>query len=155
MVFVFVLGVVLGILAAPLRRYGRASGKALAGGASVLLVLAVAGFVHTDAREGLATLEANRRQYLFVLACELPVLALALPVATQETLLARLGNPRCVHLVRGNGRRLARVFLALVTRAGKKQRSRQGSSREVIDKSLRHRHVLDRFGSTPRPVWPF
>src|SRR5438094_4963689 len=78
MVFVFVLGVVLGILAAPLRRYGRASGMALAGGASVLLVLAAAGLAHTDAREGLATLEANRRQYLFVSACELPVLLLAL-----------------------------------------------------------------------------
>jgi hypothetical protein len=76
--FVFVLGVLLGILAALLRRYGRASAMALAGGASVLLVLAVAGLVHTDAREGLATLEANRRQYLFVFACELPVLLLAL-----------------------------------------------------------------------------
>ena len=78
MLFVFVLGVVLGIVAALLRRYGQASGMALAGGASVLLVLAAAGLVHTDAREGLATLEANRRQYLFVLACELPVLVLAL-----------------------------------------------------------------------------
>ena len=78
MAFVFVLGVVLGIVAALLRRYGQASGMALAGGASVLLVLAAAGLVHTDAREGLATLEANRRQYLFVLACQLPVLVLAL-----------------------------------------------------------------------------
>lgn len=78
MVFVFVLGVVLGIAAVLLRRYGRASGMTLAGGASVLAILAVAGLAHTDAREGLATLEANRRQYLFVLACELPVLVLAL-----------------------------------------------------------------------------
>jgi hypothetical protein len=78
MAFVFVLGVVLGIAAALLRRYGRASGMALAGGASVLLVLSAAGLLHPDAREGLATLEANRRQYLFVFACELPVLALAL-----------------------------------------------------------------------------
>ena len=78
MAFVFALGVVLGLVAALLRRSGRASGMSLAGGASVLLVLAAAGLVHTDAREGLATLEANRRQYLFVLACELPVLVLAL-----------------------------------------------------------------------------
>jgi hypothetical protein len=78
MAFVFVLGVVLGIAAVLLRRYGRASGMSLAGGASVLAILAVAGLAHTDAREGLATLEANRRQYLFVLACELPVLVLAL-----------------------------------------------------------------------------
>ncbi len=78
MAFVFVLGVVVGLVAALLRRYGRASGMTLVGGASVLLVLAAAGLAHTDAREGLATLEANRRQYLFVLACELPVLVLAL-----------------------------------------------------------------------------
>jgi hypothetical protein len=78
MAFVFVLGVVLGIVAVLLRRYGRASGMTLAGGASVLAILAVAGLVHTDAREGLATLGANRRQYLFVLASELPVLVLAL-----------------------------------------------------------------------------
>jgi hypothetical protein len=78
MAFVFALGVVLGIVAALLRRYERASGMALAGGAGVLLVLAAAGLVHTDAREGLAAIEANRRQYLFVLACELPVLVLAL-----------------------------------------------------------------------------
>lgn len=78
MVFVFVLGVVLGIVAALLRRYGWASGMALAGGASVLAILAVAGLVHSDGREGLAAIEANRRQCLFVLACELPVLLLAL-----------------------------------------------------------------------------
>jgi hypothetical protein len=78
MAFVFALGVVSGIVAALLRRYGRASSMALAGGAGVLLVLAAAGLVHTDAREGLAAIEANRRQYLFVLMCELPVLVLAL-----------------------------------------------------------------------------
>ena len=78
MAFVFALGVVSGIVAALLRRYGRASSMALAGGSGALLVLAAAGLVHTDAREGLAAIEANRRQYLFVLACELPVLVLAL-----------------------------------------------------------------------------
>jgi len=54
------------------------------------------------------------------------------PGAIQETLLARLGNPRCVHLVRGSCRHLAGVFLALVNRAGK-ERSRQGSSLEMPD----------------------
>jgi hypothetical protein len=77
MAFVFALGVVMGIVAALLRRYERASGMALAGGAGVLLVLAAAGLVHTDVREGPAAIEANRRQYLIVLACELPVLVLA------------------------------------------------------------------------------
>src|SRR6266446_9321689 len=90
MAFVFVLGVVVGLVAALLRRYGRASGMTLVGGASVLLVLAAAGLAHTDAREGLATLEANRRQYLFVLACELPVLVLAL-VSLQRKRLFWLG----------------------------------------------------------------
>jgi hypothetical protein len=91
MAFVFVLGVLLGIVAALLRRYGRASGMTLAGGASVLLVLAAAGLVHTDVREGLATLEANRRQRLFVLACELPVLVLALVSLVRRKKLFWLG----------------------------------------------------------------
>jgi len=57
------------------------------------------------------------------------------PGAIQETLLARLGNPRCVHLVRGSCRHLARVFLALVNRAGKKQRSRQVHLARCPDKN--------------------
>jgi len=133
MAFVFALGVVSGIAAALLRRYRRASSMALAGGAGLLLVLSAAGLVPTDAREGLAAIEANRRQYLFVIplrACVRTASAGAgtrFPGATQETLLAWLGNPRCVHLVRGSCRHLARVFLALVNRADTKQRSGQGS----------------------------
>jgi hypothetical protein len=59
----------------------RRTGKAaiiLAGGAAVLVIVAVAGLLHQDMREGLATVESNRREYLFVLACETPVLLLAL-----------------------------------------------------------------------------
>src|SRR5438045_8820336 len=38
---------------------------------------AVFGLTHPDLRQGLSAVEANRREYLFVLACESPVLALA------------------------------------------------------------------------------
>jgi hypothetical protein len=76
--FAFVLGILVGIVALFLRRCGRAGGVALASGAAMLIVLAIVGIVHPDPREGLATIEANRRQYLFVLACEIPVLVFAL-----------------------------------------------------------------------------
>jgi hypothetical protein len=76
--FAFVLGVLVGIVAPFLRRCGKAGAMTLACGAAILVVLAVLGVVHADPREGLATIEANRRQYLFVLACEIPVLVFAL-----------------------------------------------------------------------------
>lgn len=44
----------------------------------MLAIVAVAGLLHQDMRQGLATVESNRREYLFVLACETPVLLLAL-----------------------------------------------------------------------------
>jgi hypothetical protein len=50
----------------------------LSAGAAVLLMVAIAGLLHQDMREGLATVQANRREYRLVLACEIPVLALAL-----------------------------------------------------------------------------
>jgi hypothetical protein len=74
---VLVLGISLMIVAPLFRRYQLGS-PALAGGASTVLALAIVGLAHTDPRIGQAAIAANRRQYLFVLACELPVLMLAL-----------------------------------------------------------------------------
>src|SRR5882724_2085149 len=78
MVSVFVFGVVAGIVSPFLRRYGSARCVCLATGATILVIFAVAGLTHPDPTQGLAAVDANRRQYLFVLACESPVLALAL-----------------------------------------------------------------------------
>jgi len=50
----------------------------LAGGAAMLVLVAVTGLLHEDVRDGLATVAANRREYRLVLACQIPVLALAL-----------------------------------------------------------------------------
>jgi hypothetical protein len=74
---ILVLGIGLVIVAPSLRRYHLAS-SALAGGALTVLAVAIVGLAHSDPRVGQAAIEANRRQYLFVLACELPVLILAL-----------------------------------------------------------------------------
>jgi hypothetical protein len=59
------------------RRSGKA-GVVLASGAALLAILAVAGLLHQDMRQGLATVQANRREYRLMLECEIPVLALAL-----------------------------------------------------------------------------
>jgi hypothetical protein len=72
-----VLGIILMIAAPLLRRFGLRS-PALAGGASAVLLVAIVGLIHVDPRIGQAALEANRKQYLFILACEFPVLVLAL-----------------------------------------------------------------------------
>jgi hypothetical protein len=76
-VVIFFLGIFAGIVAPVFRASGKA-GILLAGGAALLVILAVAGLSHQDLREGLATLEANRREYRLILECEIPVLALAL-----------------------------------------------------------------------------
>jgi hypothetical protein len=76
-VIILILGVSLMVVAPLLRRYQKAS-AALAWGASVVLVVVIIGLAHSDPRIGQAAIEANRRQYLFVLACQLPVLVLAL-----------------------------------------------------------------------------
>jgi hypothetical protein len=60
-----------------LRRYNKAF-AALAAGAFGVLAVAAVGLVHVDPRIGLASIESNRRVYLFCLACELPVFLLAL-----------------------------------------------------------------------------
>ena len=77
MLVLLFLGIILMIAAPLLRRYGLRS-HALAGGASAVLLVVIVGLVHVDPRIGQAAIEANRRQYLYVFACELPVLILAL-----------------------------------------------------------------------------
>ncbi len=74
---VLVLGVSL-MIAAPLFRRYRLASPVLASGASMVLAFAIVGLAHSDPRIGQAAIEANRRQFLFVLACELPVFLLAL-----------------------------------------------------------------------------
>jgi hypothetical protein len=74
---ILVLGISFMIVAPLLRRYHRAS-AALAAGASIVLGLAIVGLGHSDPRIGQAAIEANRRSYLAMLVCELPVLVLAL-----------------------------------------------------------------------------
>ncbi len=78
MAFVFILGMAFMLVAPLLRRYGSAASWVLAAGAFVVVAVAIVGLAHPDVRQGLATVEANRRFYLIVLACEVPVLALAL-----------------------------------------------------------------------------
>ena len=114
--FAFVLGVLVGIVAPFLRRCGKAGAMTLASGAAFLVVLAVLGVAHADPQEGLATIEANRRQYLFVLACEIPVLVFALLSLRQlkKAILAWMGNPLGVYRMPNNRCHLAGVFLALV-----------------------------------------
>jgi hypothetical protein len=66
------------MLGAPLlRRYNKAS-QALAAGALAVLAFSVIGLVQVDQRIGQAAVEQNRKEYLFFLACELPVFLLAL-----------------------------------------------------------------------------
>jgi len=114
-VVVFFLGIFAGIAAPIFRRYGKA-GIALAGGAAMLVIVAVTGLLHQDMRDGLATVEANRRQYRMLLECALPVLALA-PVSplAKEAFLGRLGDSCGVYSVCSGNRDMAGVFLAVMT----------------------------------------
>ena len=66
------------MLVAPLlRRYNKAS-AALAVGSLAVLTFTLVGLIRVDPRIGQAAIESNRKEYLFCLACELPVLILAL-----------------------------------------------------------------------------
>ena len=78
MVLVFAFGVVACIVAPFLRRFGNARYVSLAAGAAALVLFAIIGLTHPDPSQGLAAVDANRREYLFVLGCESPVLVLAL-----------------------------------------------------------------------------
>jgi hypothetical protein len=74
---VFVLGIILMIAAPLLRRYQLRS-HALVAGAATVIAVAIIGLVYEDPRIGQAAIESNRRQYLYMLICQLPVLVLAL-----------------------------------------------------------------------------
>jgi hypothetical protein len=74
---IFVCGVGLMIVAPLLRRY-RMAAPALACGASIVVVIAVTGLAHADARIGQAAIDSNRKFYPAVLVCELPALVFAL-----------------------------------------------------------------------------
>jgi hypothetical protein len=78
MIFIFILGMTVGLISPILRRYGRAAAVILAIGAAVLLAPTVPHVLHPDPRIGRAAIEANRKFELLVIGCELPVLALAL-----------------------------------------------------------------------------
>lgn len=78
MTLILVLGISLMVVAPLLRRYRMAS-PALAVGASIVLALAIIGLVFSSAaRLGEEAVRVNRRFYLTAMACELPVLLLAL-----------------------------------------------------------------------------
>lgn len=77
MAVVFFVGLGL-MLVAPLLRPGRKESVVLACGSAAVLLVALVGLAHVDPRIGAAAIESNRRQYLLILACEIPVLALAL-----------------------------------------------------------------------------
>jgi len=85
-VLIFFLGIFAGIAAPIFRQYGRAGGV-LAGGAAMLVIVAVTGLLHQDMRDGLATVDANRREYRLMLECDIPVMTLALAPLAEEALL--------------------------------------------------------------------
>jgi len=58
----------------------------------MLVIVAVTGLLHQNMQDGLATVEASRRQYRMVLECEIPVLALALlSLRWRQKMLFRVG----------------------------------------------------------------
>jgi hypothetical protein len=66
------------MLVAPLLRRFKMASLALGAGASAILALSLIGLAYPDPRNGRAAIESDRYLYLLFLACELPVLALAL-----------------------------------------------------------------------------
>ena len=74
-IFVFVMGL---MLVAPLLLRRRWASPALAGGASIILVLSAFGLAYIDPRYGPAANQSDPRYYLLFLGLELSVLALAL-----------------------------------------------------------------------------
>ncbi len=66
------------MVAAPFWRRQKMASPVLAAGAAALMVMAVAGLVTNDPKFGQGAVEANRRDYHLMLACQLPVFLLAL-----------------------------------------------------------------------------
>jgi hypothetical protein len=65
-----VIGTMVGLIAVAFPRNGNSRGAALAAGAAILLASAVYGLLHQDPRNGSAAINANLRQYHFLVACE-------------------------------------------------------------------------------------
>jgi hypothetical protein len=74
---IFLLGMGL-MLVTPLLRRRRLASSALAWGATFIVAVSAFGLAHLDPRYGQAAIESDRRFYLLFLACEIPVLTLAL-----------------------------------------------------------------------------
>jgi hypothetical protein len=77
MPIIFIFGICLTVFA-PLLRRSNLGNLALAGGAMAVIGMAVFGLTRLDPRYGLAAIEADRREYIFLLICEAPVFLLAL-----------------------------------------------------------------------------
>lgn len=76
--FAFFGGIFFAMSAPLWRRSRKRASIVLAMGASVVLAYGVLYFMYPDAQSGQAAIEANRRFVLLAIACELPVLGLAL-----------------------------------------------------------------------------
>ena len=63
---------------APLLRPSKKKSLALAAGAAAIVALSFLGLAHPDPRNGQAAIESDHHFYVLFLACEMPVLALAL-----------------------------------------------------------------------------
>jgi hypothetical protein len=77
LIFIFLIGIGV-MLAAPLLRRPSKDSVALAVGASIVIAFSLVGLANPDLRAGQAAVNTNRGEYLFFLACELPVFLLAL-----------------------------------------------------------------------------
>jgi hypothetical protein len=77
LISIFLFGMALMLLAPLLQRY-RVASLALAGGACLVLIFSLVGLLDVDPRIGLGAIESNRKEYLFFMVCEAPVLMLAL-----------------------------------------------------------------------------
>jgi len=113
MAILLTVGMILGVLAPLLRRYGKAAFTVLACAAS--LVIAIVDLLHPDPRVGLAAIDANRRFYRILLAFELPALALTLvSQRLQESRLGRMDHSWAIRNVAGGHPGMAAILLALV-----------------------------------------
>lgn len=75
---IYLLGLIAALVA-PLLRRSKKANWALAAGALTLLVASTMGLLFfNDPKWGAAAVASNRKEYLFFIACELPVFALAL-----------------------------------------------------------------------------
>ena len=115
-IFVFGMGL---MLVAPLLLRRRWASPALAGGASIILVLSAFGLAYIDPKYDPAANQSDRRYYLLFLALELSVLALALISLRTFKWAFWLGWAinLALSILSGGDPNMARILLALVMRA--------------------------------------